>query len=72
MTVAILGSRSCLGDSCTKGDSGAGAERIAGGQAEADPFFHQILSEGWVQSLERAQTPPEDGRCSISGAQCWR
>jgi hypothetical protein len=46
--------------------------RIAGGQAEVDPFFHQILSKGWMQSLERAQTPPEDGRCSISGAQCWR
>lgn len=32
-----------------------------------DPFFHQILRQ-WMQSLERAQIPPEDGRCPISGA----
>jgi len=44
MTVAIRGSRNCLGDSCTRGDSAIRAVRIAGGQAEVDPFFHQILS----------------------------
>ena len=45
-TIAIRSSRRCLGDSCTKSDSGGRAERLAGGQAEVDPFFRQILGGG--------------------------
>ena len=52
MTVAIRGTRNCLGDSCTRGDSAIRAVRIAGGQAEVDPFFHQILSKDGCNHLK--------------------
>lgn len=45
---------------------------IFSARRSVDPFWHQILSRNGMQSLERAQTPPEDGRCPISGAQCRR
>jgi len=45
---------------------------IFSARRSVDLFLHQILSRNGMQSLERAQTPPEDDRCPISGAQCRR